>query len=56
MHLKQGQTPEQVAKTLWLPRTYKWHAPDLAQDTVADVCRQLAPQHPTAAPSQPGGH
>ena len=56
MHLKQGQTPEQVAKTLWLPRTYKWHAPDLAQDTVADVCRQLAPQHPAAAPSQPGGH
>jgi cyclase len=55
MRLKQGQTPAQVVKTLWLPRTYKWHAPDLAEDTVADVCRQLAPQHGTPALSQPGG-
>jgi glyoxylase-like metal-dependent hydrolase (beta-lactamase superfamily II) len=58
MRLKQGQSPEEVQKNLWLPKTYNWHAPDLATDTVADVCRQLAPQHaaPVAAPAatQPG--
>jgi glyoxylase-like metal-dependent hydrolase (beta-lactamase superfamily II) len=54
MRLKQGQTPEEVEKTLWLPKTYNWHAPDLAPDTVADVCRQLAPQHAAPAPAQPG--
>jgi glyoxylase-like metal-dependent hydrolase (beta-lactamase superfamily II) len=55
MRLKQGKTPEEVQKTLWLPRTFNWHAPDLSQDTVADVCRQLAPQHPAPAP-QAGGN
>jgi glyoxylase-like metal-dependent hydrolase (beta-lactamase superfamily II) len=54
MRLKQGQSPEQVQKTLWLPKTYNWHASDLAQDTVADVCRQLAPQHAEPAEDQPG--
>jgi glyoxylase-like metal-dependent hydrolase (beta-lactamase superfamily II) len=55
MRLKQGKTPEDVQKTLWLPKTFNWHAPDLSQDTVADVCRQLAPPH--AAPAaQAGGH
>ena len=56
MRLKQGQTPEDVQKALWLPKTYNWHAPDLASDTVADVCRQLAPQHAATSPSQSGGH
>ncbi len=46
MRLKQGQSPEEVQKALWLPKTYNWHAPDLAPDTVADVCRQLAPPPP----------
>jgi glyoxylase-like metal-dependent hydrolase (beta-lactamase superfamily II) len=55
MRLKQGQTPEQVQKTLWLPKTYNWHAADLAMDTVADVCRQLAPQHPLPSFPQPSG-
>ena len=55
MRLKQGKTPEDVQKTLWLPKTYNWHAPDLSQDTVADVCRQLAPQHASPPPSQPSG-
>ncbi len=55
MRLKQGQTPEDVQKALWLPKTYNWHAADLAADTVADVCRQLAPPRPAApAPAQPG--
>ena len=54
MRLKQGQTPEDVQKALWLPKTYNWHAADLAPDTVADVCRQLAPQHAAPAPAQPG--
>jgi hypothetical protein len=54
MRLKQGQTPEDVKRTLWLPKTYKWHAADLARETVADVCRQLAPQHSAPAPAQPG--
>ncbi|MGA3322990.1 MAG: MBL fold metallo-hydrolase [Terriglobia bacterium] len=54
MRLKQGQTPEDVQKDLWLPKTYNWHAPDLASDTVADVCRQLAPQHAPSASAQPG--
>ncbi|MGO8789660.1 MAG: MBL fold metallo-hydrolase [Terriglobia bacterium] len=53
MRLKQGQSPEDVQKALWLPKTYNWHAPDLAMDTVADVCRQLAPQH--AAPATKAG-
>lgn len=55
MRLKQGQTPEDVQKALWLPKTYNWHASDLATDTVADVCRQLAPRHATTPPSQPSG-
>ena len=55
MRLKQGRTPEDVQKALWLPKTYNWHAPDLASDTVADVCRQLAPQHAAPASDQPGG-
>jgi glyoxylase-like metal-dependent hydrolase (beta-lactamase superfamily II) len=54
MRLKQGKTPEEVQKALWLPKTYNWHASDISMDTVADVCRQLAPQHETPAPSQPG--
>jgi glyoxylase-like metal-dependent hydrolase (beta-lactamase superfamily II) len=53
MRLKQGQSPEDVQKALWLPKTYNWHASDLAMDTVADVCRQLAPQH--AAPAAKAG-
>ncbi len=53
MRLKQGYSPEDVQKTLWLPKTYNWHASDLAVDTVADVCRQLAPQH--AAPAAKAG-
>lgn len=53
--LKQGQSPEEVQKGLWLPRTYNWHAPDLAQDTVADVCKQLEPARPAPSPSQPSG-
>jgi glyoxylase-like metal-dependent hydrolase (beta-lactamase superfamily II) len=55
MRLKQGKTPEDVQKTLWLPKTYNWHAPDLASDTVADVCRQLGAQHVPPAPAQPSG-
>jgi glyoxylase-like metal-dependent hydrolase (beta-lactamase superfamily II) len=54
MRLKQGKTPEEVQKALWLPKTYNWHASDISMDTVADVCRQLAPQHETPAPAQPG--
>jgi len=54
MRLKQGQTPEDVQKALWLPKTYNWHAPDLASDTVVDVCRQLAAQHAPSAAAQPG--
>lgn len=54
MRLKQGHSPEDVEKSLWLPKTYNWHASDMAMDTVADVCRQLAPQHPAPAPAQPG--
>jgi glyoxylase-like metal-dependent hydrolase (beta-lactamase superfamily II) len=54
MRLKQGKTPEEVQKILWLPKTYNWHAVDLAADTVADVCRQLAAQHAAPASAQPG--
>jgi glyoxylase-like metal-dependent hydrolase (beta-lactamase superfamily II) len=53
MRLKQGKTPEEVLKALWLPKTYNWHAPDLAADTVADVIRQLAPPAPPPAPVVP---
>ncbi len=54
MRLKQGQTPEDVQKDLLLPKTYNWHAAELASDTVADVCRQLAPQHAAPSTVQPG--
>jgi cyclase len=53
--LKQGQSPADVQKGLWLPRSYNWHAPDLSQDTVADVCKQLAPAHAAPTPAQPSG-
>ncbi len=53
--LKQGQSPEDVQKGLWLPKTYNWHAPEISQDTVADVCKQLAPAHTAPAPAQPSG-
>jgi glyoxylase-like metal-dependent hydrolase (beta-lactamase superfamily II) len=46
MRLKQGQSPVDVKNGLWLPRTYNWHAPDMAPDTVADIVRQLAPPPP----------
>ncbi len=51
MRLKQGQSPEDIQKNLYLPKTYNWHARDLAADTVADVCRQLAPQRPAPSPA-----
>ena len=50
MRLKQGQSPVDVTKSLLLPQTYNWHAPELAVDTVADICRQLAPPELPAAP------
>jgi glyoxylase-like metal-dependent hydrolase (beta-lactamase superfamily II) len=56
MRLQQGKSPEDVQRALYLPRTYNWHAPDLAPDTVADVCRQLAPAPATPSPTQPSGH
>ena len=60
MRLKQGQTPEQVQKALWLPKTYNWHAADLVPETVAHVCRPLAPPSPVPvnapASNQPEGH
>jgi glyoxylase-like metal-dependent hydrolase (beta-lactamase superfamily II) len=46
MRLKQGQSPEEVQKTLSLTRTYNWHGIEMASDTVADICRQLAPPPP----------
>ena len=46
MRLKQGQSLETIRHTLYLPQTYRWHAPDLAPDTVADIFRQLAPPPP----------
>jgi cyclase len=56
MRLKQGKTPADVQRELWLPKTYNWHAADLAQDAVSDVCRQLAPQHASTSTSPPGAH
>ena len=52
LRLKQGQAPEEIPKVLRLPRVYNWRAPDLAPETVADVCRQLAPP---SLPSFPAG-
>jgi glyoxylase-like metal-dependent hydrolase (beta-lactamase superfamily II) len=56
MQLKKGNSIQDAQKALILPRIYHWHAPDLAADTVADVCRQLAPQHASTSPTQPVGH
>ena len=55
MRLKKGQSPADVQKALWLPKTYNWHAPDLARETVADICRQLAPPPAPPASPQPQG-
>jgi glyoxylase-like metal-dependent hydrolase (beta-lactamase superfamily II) len=41
MRLKKGKSTAEVQKELWLPKLYDWHAPELATDAVADVCRQL---------------
>ncbi len=49
MRVKQGKPWDDVKKDLWLPRTYNWHAPDLAPDTLGDIYRQIAPP-PTAPP------
>ena len=46
MRLKQGNPPRTCRRPFGFPKTYNWHAPDLAPDTVADVCRQLAPPPP----------
>ncbi len=43
MRLKQGKSPEEIQKDLWIPKIYNWHAPERAQEFVAEVCRQLAP-------------
>jgi glyoxylase-like metal-dependent hydrolase (beta-lactamase superfamily II) len=51
MRLKQGQAPEDIPKLLRLPKVYNWRAPDLAPETVADVCRQLAPPSPPSFPA-----
>jgi glyoxylase-like metal-dependent hydrolase (beta-lactamase superfamily II) len=56
IQLKKGNSTEDAQKTLFLPRIYHWHAPDLAADTVADVCQQLGAQHVSTSPTQPGGH
>jgi glyoxylase-like metal-dependent hydrolase (beta-lactamase superfamily II) len=55
MRLKKGESPSDIQKAMWLPKTYNWHAPDLAPDAVADVCRQLAPPSVPPASPQPGG-
>lgn len=49
MRVKQGKTWDEVKKDLWLPKTYNWHAPDLAPDTLGDIYRQIAPP-PTPPP------
>lgn len=56
IQLKKGNSTEDAQKSLFLPRIYHWHAPDLAADTVADVCQQLGAQHVSTSPTQPGGH
>jgi len=43
MRLKKGESGADVQKELALPKIYNWHAPELATETVEDVCRQLAP-------------
>ncbi len=56
MRLKEGKSAEDVQKHLSLPKTYAWHAPELAAEAVQAVCRQLgAPQAPStpAQPSRP---
>ena len=53
MHLKQGQTCDAIQRTLYLPKFYNWRARDLEADTVADVCRELAPDETIPAPAQP---
>lgn len=51
MRVKQGKSTAEVQKELWLPKLYDWHAPELAADAVADVCRQLgAPPAPPPPP------
>jgi glyoxylase-like metal-dependent hydrolase (beta-lactamase superfamily II) len=51
MRLKQGKSPEDIVRDLRIVQTYRWHAPERAQDFVLDICRQLAPPGP--APANP---
>jgi glyoxylase-like metal-dependent hydrolase (beta-lactamase superfamily II) len=56
IQMKKGNSIQDAQRTLFLPRIYHWHAPELAADTVADVCRQFAPQNSSTSPTQPSGH
>jgi hypothetical protein len=51
--LKEGKSAEDMEKQLLLPKTYAWHAPELAAEDVQDVCRQLAAPQMPSAPAQP---
>jgi glyoxylase-like metal-dependent hydrolase (beta-lactamase superfamily II) len=54
MRLTQGKSTADVQKELLLPKIYDWHAPELAADAVADVCRQLGAPPAPPTPVQPG--
>ena len=56
MRLKKGKSASIVEKELALPKTYAWHAPELATEDVEAVCRQLGGPQATSSPTQPGGH
>jgi glyoxylase-like metal-dependent hydrolase (beta-lactamase superfamily II) len=56
MQLKKGKSLEDTQKTLFLPRIYHWHAPDLAADILGAVWQQLASQSTRTSPTQPSGH
>jgi glyoxylase-like metal-dependent hydrolase (beta-lactamase superfamily II) len=55
VQLREGKSAEDVEKHLSLPKTYPWHAPELAAEDVHAVWRQLAAPQAPSAPAQPDG-
>jgi glyoxylase-like metal-dependent hydrolase (beta-lactamase superfamily II) len=55
VQLREGKSAEDMEKHLSLPKTYPWHAPELAAEDVHAVCRQLAAPQAPSAPAQANG-
>lgn len=55
IRLREGKSAEDVQKHLSLPKTYAWHAPELAAEDVEAVYRQLGAQQAPSTPARSSG-